>query len=1238
MKKIYLIFCSLGILLPLFCRAMPPGTLVYRTSSAGRMFGYSGDPLIYDEEGIVKNINSGHVGIYIGEENGVEYIVEALASGVVKTPADKFINLAEGEKYLGAKIPKKLSAVQQAKVVSIAKNLAGMQLKYDFDFDSQKGPESGDWTCVGLTEKIYESANISNPSNLGALEYDETYYGINITPDGFNNYNIVNEQGDCLSLDYEYSKIAARPELIIPAPEIVGYNMGIVKNDERYLFLPYTQYAQASLSDVTTDIVLESSFPGAEVRGNTPTISLILRWSLLNNPASSLTIIARKTKEALVGLKNNIFGEKINSLETELIVDASPKASSSKSDNKEGKNKVVVNTAKKTNTKQAQPKSKSSATKKETNSSQSKDDTQINTGNAPVNENENMVSVAAYYNPVSTNEESGIESPKIATINKIYATENNKWIELYNPTDQDFDLALAGYRLEKAKTAADPSLIMRIGNTEDGSYPGGTIISAKGTYLIVKSSANDYYLRQADAIATRDAFTWPGSGYTIYLGTGAISSINDEDIIEAVGFGSDALYYQGIGPAPEISENYSLNRYKSTQNNKGDFKLVKSSDPGIDWTSENEEASTTSATSTSNINTNISSSTQAATNNSNNASSSPISPTKLPLQINGLYGTGINDWIEIYNPNNFEVDLIVEEYRLEKTKTAIDPVLMMRIGDILDGAYPKGTIISPNSSYLIVRDDANEYFLSKASAIATRSDFNWTNSGHTIYLANGPISSSTDENLIDMIGFGEEASYWRGNSASLAMLDNYELKRIGASGNNNLDYELRKSDDPGINWDESVENTETSTGIYSFEESDYDLYVPPVPISSENLKYVWHFDECGGTTTKSNIDQVTLNTKNHWTAGKFDCAVVGGSQSGNLIGKFDQEIDINNFSLSFWFKQVTDNPRLILHLVNSDGDYVSISLEQNLLEFEGLPNPDWRYYQPFQFDNIWRQATLVVNRENGYWTLYIDGEEEIRIESYKKLAPMDIIEVSGNNGPFAIDELSVWTRALSKSEIQAIRNEEAPFSPINIGAEQTQPKLVSFWNFDEGIGTSSQDLITGKIIKVDKNSWINLSPTNAAISVVGNAVLSGELGGLSTTDISMSFKWRSLDTSVGNRARISLVDDKNDEALGFAPTEHNSDYNLDGRLGVFEFGLSPSIPLDSAWHYLSIVYDSYRKELNYYVDGERRAQEKRIRSQPIIFPESVEISGENGMVEFDDLGIWDGALSERQIKSIFANN
>ncbi|MFA7088157.1 MAG: YiiX/YebB-like N1pC/P60 family cysteine hydrolase, partial [Patescibacteria group bacterium] len=747
MKNIKLFFCLavlFFIFFPLSCRAMPPGTLLYRTTDDGRAYGYSTDVLIDAKGGIIKGINPGHVAIYIGQENGEDYIIEALADGLVKMPARYFINSAVGEEFIGAKIPVAASPIQRAKAVALAKSLASKNLGYDFDFKHQKGPDSGEWTCVGLVEKIYESADIANPNNLGALEYDSDYYAVDITPDGFDNYSVINERGDCFSHDKEFSRIARRTDFLLPAPELIGFDAGLEYNGERYIFLPYTQFLQDSLTDVELDIEISSSFDGDELRGRAKAGALVLRWSLINNPLSSLKNIALKTGELAKNIGQKLFG---SSSATAIVLDkedggnknSNGGAAKTVSAEKEAAKTPLVTVNK------ADPQNKSNLK----NISASQNDSQkpaaaaalysplaIRQASVPA-KTADVVSAAttsiatattttttsvisiAPSSPSGAAEED--DYPKYAIINQIYSTGNNDWVRLYNPGENDFDLAAAGYRLEKTKTADDPGLIMRIGNPADGAYPGGTVIAAHDYYLIVRDDANEYYKNQADAIAIRNDFSWTASGYTLYLGTGAISSSADQDIVDAVGFGADATYFLGNGPAPEIVDNYILNRLADNSDNSIDFDLILSDDPSIIIEDVEENATSTDdvATSTEDIAT----STPEIIDDEEDAEepteeNEPVEVPKLAL-INKIYATGNNDWLELYNLTDYDFDLAEAGYRLEKTKTAQEPGLIMRIGNTEDGLYPGGTIIKARESYLIVRDDANDYYKEKADAIAT---------------------------------------------------------------------------------------------------------------------------------------------------------------------------------------------------------------------------------------------------------------------------------------------------------------------------------------------------------------------------------------------------------------------------------------------------------------------------------------------------------------------------------------
>jgi len=1313
--KIFMTILFGIILMPSLAKAMPPGAIVYRTSGEGKMFGYSGDPLIYSEKGIVRGVNSGHAGIYIGQENGVDYIVEALAGGIVKTPAANFVNLAEGEKYLGAKIPRGLSAIQQAKVVAIAKSLVGKKLAYDFDFKHQKGPGSGEWTCVGLTEKIYESANISNPNNLEALEYDPSYYALDITPDGYDSYSVVNSEGDCFSSKVEFSKIERRTNLIIPAPELIGYDLGLENNGERFIFLPYTQFLQTSLEDVSTDIPISSSFSGVEIRGAVPTAGLVLRWSLINNPLSSLKAIAQKAKEVVVNVSNKIFGTNSTNTNTEIVlVDNSQtktpvvpvvkqgavitKATTSVAvntkkpvNNKVGSNptpakvgtqtKVInITKASSTNVKSSETKTtptvaKIASSTKVTPTTKAASSTKV----VRPSDASSTAVIASYFNPIvkpvkdsatgggsggggggsSSSAPTPVDNyPKIATINKIYSTGNNDWIELYNAGDRDFDLAAAGYRLEKAKTAADPSLIMRIGDADDGTYPGGTIIKAKSSYLIVKSTASNYYLAKASAIATREDFNWPGTGYTLFLGTAAISSITDPDIVEAVGFGADATYFQGSSPAPEITDNYVLSRVKNTNKNSADFELIKSDDPEIDWLKlSSESASTTDdvSTTTEDIATStedVASSTEDIATSSDDiltstedvststedvaTSSGEVAPSGQAI-INRIYATENNDWIELFNPTQYDLDLSLAEYRLAKTKMAAEPSLIMRIGDPLDGYYPGGTIIKSQDTYLIVRDEANDYNKIGADAIATRTDFSWDNSGYSLFLGEGPISSSIDDDIVDLVGYGSDATYWRGMGPAPAINNNYILARRSMSDNNNLDYNLLASDDPSINWSPSHGDNQ-SPSIYNFSPTAYDLYASPQPINSPGLVQLYHFDECNGIEARNSLEISTIAVNNRWLAGKFSCAQEAGSNFGNNRGLFNNPVDINNFSLSFWFKSTMTYPRLSLTLGSNSGDSINVTLENGLMQFSGLQSPEWRNYGDFPFDGTWRQATLVINRNEGYWSLYVDGIEKFHQDSYKIFAPMDWIEIGGDNGPYAIDELAIWSRALLLPEIISNRQTEAMFNPVILPEPQKIPVLKHFWNFNEGIGTTSVDLVSSANLSVDNNAWINMNVLDSAIVSSWSKSVNVNFPALTCSDLSLTFWWRNTDLYNDNRTRIALRSSSRENILTLIPSPYRTAYYFEGNYSYFDYGANLTIPYDLNWHLLALVYDSYRQVLRLYVDGVEKGARNFIWSQNRSLADGLEIVSENGISEIDDLGVWEGALSMMQIQQIFTNN
>lgn len=1268
------------LFLPGLCWAMPPGTLLYRTSGDGKMFGYSQDPLIYSEKGMIKNIYSGHAAIYIGKENGEDYIVEAMAGGIVKNPAKYFVNRADGETFLGARMPRSVDALQQARVVALAKSLVGQNLGYDFDFHEQKGPGDKEWTCVGLTEKLYESANIFNPNNLGALEYDPAYYAVDITPDGFDNESVINSSGDCFSKSKEFSKIARRTDILVPAPELIGYDVGLEYAGDRYIFLPYTQFLQPSLERVAADVEISSSFSRSEINGPLNVYALAARWSLINNPVSSLKIIsqtiketaikaAAKTREIAQSLGGKIFGSDSGTVVT--LVDDKLQKTTAKNDVKKTvavKKRAVASKAKAAaSSKIPKGADKSGATKSlsvDVKTSKTADveisagklgsvkvstgkTTEVKVGASKASTTKitgskseqasTTVSVAissgksanqAYYNPAATTASATVHSagasgswvsssgssasggssgggtssnpavdnyPKLASINKIYSTGDNDWIEIINTTNHDFDLAAAGYRLEKTKSAEDPSLLMRLGDADDGSYPGGTLIKAHGTYLIVSGSANDYYKQKADALVFREGFNWSDSGYTLYLGTGAISSSTDPDIADAVGFGEDATYFLGDGPAPAIKDNYILKRASSSDNNAKDFNLVISDDPSIVFNPET--ADDTVATST-----------------PEDATSTSAADSSRLLLIKKIYSTGNNDWIELFNPTDADIDLMAAGYRLEKAVTSQDPSLLMRIGDEADGFYPGGTIIKAHDSYLIARDDANSYYRNQADAIATRTEFSWGGDGYSLYLGVDAISSSTDQDLVDLVGFGPSASYYLGSGPAPEILDAYILNQIANTHNNSTDFNLIASDDPeAANIDPEI---------------DSGLFVPPLPVVSPGLTDIWHFNECYGP--------------GDWAVGKWDCARQLGYYHGPLNIVLNPAVNMNNgFSASFYYKKSQETPSVKMEISNPAGEKFSIRTDAGMLEIEGLPNSEFRYYQGIPNDYEWHKLTLVINQAEDYWEVYIDGHQIVEESFFLRLPIMTNLDIKSASVSVLFDELALWHRPLTAAEIRADYEADAPYSPMPEREAQSTPELLHFWSFEEDAGLTALDSIGGVSLNLAANAWVGRSHNNYAIKVDTGRVHSGTLASFpDTKDLSMAFWWRDTPDDHNGETGLYLTGGVNNDKKLFAilPDNFRLDYWFNSHYGILDEGSNTAIPGGSDWHYLAFVYDSYRYKLSFYVDGIEKASSSMVWIHESDRIKGIEITTSGEETEIDDLSIWKGALSPSQVKEIYTNN
>jgi len=1215
-KKVALITSALVLSFAIgtTARAMPLGTLLYRTSSNGNLYAYNSSELVTVKNKILTNIYTGHVAMYVGQENGIDYIVEAMPNGIIKVPAKYFLNSKNGEKLIGAKIPKNISPAQQLKVVELAKSLASSNLAYDFDFKKQKGPGSGEWICVGLTEKLYESANISNPLDIKQLQYNPEKYAVDITPDGFDNYSEVNKNKDCFSKDFEFSKISANTSTLIPLPEILGFSAGLEKDGQRYFFFPLTQYYQNTLKDVEVDIQLESEFVDNDVRGKAPELAMIFKWSLINNPKSALLNIGRNV---LAWFK----GESLDDVKKIVLNEAQALVDDIKEDNSisdEERDFLIEEISQ----------VKNNITDK-INVASSKILPAIKVDNSEV-KTLSVDSFSALATSVSSTSDLSIDSAKIEEeetaesieliINKVYSTGNDDYVEIYNPGNNSIDLSKVDLRLYKTKTSATPSLMIRIGNEGDAFYPGGLTIPAKGKYLITRTSASESIKQKAQAISSRSEFTFAGNGYTIYLSLGVVSSDTDEDIIDKVGFGS-AKYYEK-SPALEILDNYFLGRKNEEDKNDNSLDFALSAVSSTSTATTSTATTTTSTTNNSSSSTNNTSSNSNTTSNNNNStntststtatstatSTNPVStstatstatstqplatstPNLLPLLISKVYSTESDDYVEIYNPNDTAIDLKEKGIRLYKTKTSATPSLMIRIGNSDDGAYPGGFIIEAKGSYLITRADASSEIKAMAQAISSRSEFTFVGDAQTIYLGSNTISSDADSDIVDKVGFGL-ATYYFFSPADM-ILDNYILTRKAHSTSTAIsmtpsgpDYSLghsyntyNNSDDFVLvdkNYSEEDNDDFASTQVFcqGVLASSYQHNIGPFSMPGScyfdqpyfyisDMAHLWRFDECEEADTYDAVSGQVAKHNSTWEPGVFSCALNQYYNYDSFSTPLGPEFNEDNFTVMFYYKNLYDNSRPEIMLKNSQTEEsVRMKLYMDSTDFFNMPNAPFREYGlTWPFDGLWHLFAWTLNKAENRIIFYRDGLEVYSLDmGVHRLPDIDTFSIKGDNNYNLIDELAIFSRELSANEIfeyynsgMALSNHDCALLGENFG--------LPYLNWDLETEEYSCSRFLGE----------NFSAFPAVFGVKPK---------------SLSFLWKNTNPSSEFNFSLSLLNNLGDNVFGLEFDNNNIYHFFD--TWKYETGdkYNEYFSPNDDWHSVVLTHDPYFFRFNLYVDG-----------------------------------------------------
>lgn len=230
------------------------GTIFYHSSKGDVIYGRTAQLELPCSviKAVFGELKSGHAGLYIGDGK----IIHAVKVGVVETTSDNFISqddLDEGAKFIGAKVPADFGDIskwpneRKDQLVLVAKEQVGKW--YDFTFQKQTGPDSGDFTCVGLVEYVYEEVG-----------FDITPLGYYRGGEGGRTYTQTYKCESTLGQDWEgvntFSAKMQFSKFEHPlGSDPLGVSVGVSYEGEKYMFFPYTQYLQ------TTTVFVEGEPP-----------------------------------------------------------------------------------------------------------------------------------------------------------------------------------------------------------------------------------------------------------------------------------------------------------------------------------------------------------------------------------------------------------------------------------------------------------------------------------------------------------------------------------------------------------------------------------------------------------------------------------------------------------------------------------------------------------------------------------------------------------------------------------------------------------------------------------------------------------------------------------------------------------------------------------------------------------------------------------------------------------------
>lgn len=427
----------------------------------------------------------------------------------------------------------------------------------------------------------------------------------------------------------------------------------------------------------------------------------------------------------------------------------------------------------------------------------------------------------------------------------------------------------------------------------------------------------------------------------------------------------------------------------------------------------------------------------------------------------------------------------------------------------------------------------------------------------------------------------------------------------------------------------------------------------------------WSFDDARGSTAtdfsgSSNDGTLTnMDPGSDWVSGKLGTALrFDGGDDHVDIGERDEKLSQNAWTVAAWVKpSKLEDWNNIVGAAQPNGSYlrpggyISIDASGNLRDYDGswlisngtIPKDKWSFVV-FQYES------------NNTYKMYINGELDTTFNDVNSANHANGVFYMKHIGKFGagvgryfdgkIDEVRVYDRALSSSEVKDLYN-AGGYAKRNATADSLFPdKLVSHWTMDgpdisgstvkdvhgSNDGTKNGDPIAregqlGQALKLDgDDDFIKVSDSNS-LSFSDQITVS-----MWVYPLSYSTQDFVDDTFVGtwglNENRLLFRRDKGNNRTEFWLN------GLSDRQVVTQSGVRPP---EDEWTHLAATYDGSKMQI--YFNAKQKAS--TVSGGAINdSTDPVFIGSENGKNHFfhgisDDVRIYDKSLSAEQISRLY---